>query len=399
MEMEMLQGVKIIDLSTVIAGPYCTNLLADFGAFVIKIEQPSGGDPFRRLGPYHKKVAIRHASLNRNKKSITLDLRTEKGKEMFFKLIEKADVVVENFKTGTLDKWGISVEKMREHNPKIIITHITGYGQTGPNAHMPGFGTPATAFSGLTYITGHPDRPPVSPSFSMTDDIAGLYACFSTMMALYHRDALHGKGQEIDISFYESLFRMLGSHIADYYSNGIIAERAPIPVSQASPCGIYKTKDNQWAIVVCSTDRTWTYITRAMKREDFQTNPKFVTMADRLQNNQELDDYVRNWVATLDFADLKKILNDEGVPADKVNTIKDCFEDSHFQARENIVTKYYAPVDEEVAMPGIIPKFSETPGQIKWVGPELGEHNAEIYSQWLGLNENDLAALKEEGVI
>ena len=276
--MGMLTGVRVLDLSTVIAAPFAAGLMADFGAEVIKIEMPNGGDPFRRLGPFHGKDAMRFACMGRNKKSVTLDLRTEKGKEMFLKMVEKTDVVIENFRTGTLDKWGIGYAKMKEANKEVILSHVTGYGQTGPYAKLPGFGTPVTAFSGMTYITGYPDRPPVSPSFSLTDYIAGLYTCMGTMMALYHRDILHGNGQEVDVSLYESVFRFMEILCADYDKNGIIRERKPKLSGTSSPGGTYETKDHKWVVLVCSTDRTWEYLTTAMNREELRSNPHFNTM-------------------------------------------------------------------------------------------------------------------------
>jgi len=396
--MGMLTGVKVLDLSTVIAAPFCAGLMADFGAEVIKIEQPKGGDPFRRLGPYHGDDAMRFACMGRNKKSITLDLRTPKGKELFLKMVEKVDVVVENFRTGTLKKWGIDYTEMVKHNKDIIVTHVTGYGQTGPYAKLPGFGTPVTAFSGMTYITGYPDRPPVSPSFSLTDYIAGLYACFSTMMALYHRDALHGEGQEVDISLYEGIFRFMEILCADYDKNGIIRERRPKLSGTSSPGGTYQTKDGKWAVLVCSTDRTWEYLTTAMGREDLRTHPHFNTMKNRVANDDELDAIMRNWISTYDYAALKEKADTAGVPINLIYSIADIFEDPQYAARHDIVTMPH-PKLGSIKMPGIAPVFSKTPGEIKWVGPELGAHNAEVYKEFLGLDEKTLDMLKEEGTI
>ena len=280
--MSLLAGIRVLDVSTVIAAPFAAGLMADFGADVIKVEMPEGGDPFRRLGPYHNGEGMRWASMGRNKRCVTLDLRKEKGKKIFLSLVAKSDVVIENFRTGTMDKWGIGYEILKEVNPKIIMCHVTGYGQTGPNAKMAGFGTPATAFSGMTYITGHKDRPPVSPSFSLTDYVSGLYAAMSTMMALYHRDVLNGGPQQIDVSLYESIFRMMEIPIADYHKNGIIRERSPKLSGTSSPGGTYKTKDDKWVVLVCSTDRTYEYLTKAMKRPDLLTDSLYFTMKDRL---------------------------------------------------------------------------------------------------------------------
>ena len=396
--MGMLTGVTVLDLSTVIAAPFAAGLMADFGAEVIKIEMPTGGDPFRRLGPFHGKDAMRFACMGRNKKSVTLDLRTEKGKEMFLKMVEKTDVIIENFRTGTLDKWGIGYDKMKEANKDIILSHVTGYGQTGPYAKLPGFGTPVTAFSGMTYITGYPDRPPVSPSFSLTDYIAGLYTCMGTMMALYHRDVLHGKGQEVDVSLYESVFRFMEILCADYDKNGIIRERKPKLSGTSSPGGTYETKDHKWVVLVCSTDRTWEYLTTAMNKEELRSNPHFNTMKNRVANDPELDAIVSAWIGSYDYKDLKAIVDKEGVPVNLIYSIKDIFEDPQYIARHDVVEMAH-PQLGTIKMPGIAPVFSETPGEIKWVGPELGAHNAEVYKAYLGLEASDLQALKAEGVI
>jgi len=396
--MFLLSGVRVLDVSTVIAAPFAAGLMADFGADVIKVEMPEGGDPFRRLGPYYNGEGMRWASMGRNKRCVTLDLRKEKGKELFLSLVAKSDVVIENFRTGTMDKWGLDYETLKKVNPKIIMCHVTGYGQTGPNAKMAGFGTPATAFSGMTYITGHKDRPPVSPSFSLADYISGLYATMSTMMALYHRDALNGKPQQIDVSLYESIFRMMEIPIADYHKNGIIRERSPKLSGTSSPGGTYKTRDDKWVVLVCSTDRTYEYLTQGMNRPDLLTNPLYCTMQDRVENDTSLNQIIVDWIEKLNYKELKDVMDAAGVPVNLIYNIEDIFNDPHYQARNNIVEMDH-PTLGTIKMPGIVPAFSETPGEIKWVGPELGAHNTEVYQGLLGLSEQDLQVLKSEGVI
>lgn len=396
--MSLLTGVRILDVSTVIAAPFAAGLMADFGADVIKVEQPDGGDPFRRLGPYHKGEAMRWAAMGRNKRCITLDLRKEKGKRLFFQLVKKSDAVIENFRTGTLEKWGLGYENLKKANPELVLTHVTGYGQTGPLKDMAGFGTPATAFSGMTFVTGFKDRPPVSPSFSLADYIAGLYAAMSTMMALYHRDVLKGKPQEVDVSLYEGIFRMMEIHCADYHKNEIIRQRTPKLAGTSSPGGTYATRDEKWVVLVCSTDRTWEYLTVAMQRPDLLTNPLYATMKDRVANDASLDVIVREWIGGYNFAALKEIVDKEGVPVNLVYSIEDCFNDPHYKDRNNIVDMPH-PTLGSIKMPGITPVFSETPGEIKWVGPELGAHNTEVYQEILGLSTADIDALKAEGII
>lgn len=396
--MSALQGVRVLDVSTVIAAPFAAGLMADFGADVIKVEQPDGGDPFRKLGPYHKGEVLRWATMGRNKRCVTLDLRKEEGKAIFLDLAAKCDVLIENFRTGTLDKWGLDSETIRKINPDIIITRITGYGQTGPYANVAGFGTPATAFSGMTYITGYEDRPPVSPSFSLVDYITGLYAVMSTMMALYHRDALNGKAQEIDVSLYEGIFRMMEILVADFHKNGKIRKRTPKLSGTSSPGGTYETKDGKWIVLVCSTDRTYEYLTRAMNRADLLKNTLFSTMKARVENDAAIDALVREWVSTLDYAALKEVVDREGVPVSLVYNAEDIFSDPHYAARENIVEMPH-PTLGTIKMPGVVPKFSETPGEIKWVGPELGSHNFEVYNELLGMTKEQMEVLKSKRIL
>ena len=399
MSKKLLEGLKVIDVSTVIAAPFAAGLMADFGADVIKIEMPDGGDPFRRLGPYKGKEGLRWPCMGRNKRCVTLDLRKSEGKELFLELIKDADVLIENFRMGTLDKWGLSKARLHEVNPKLIIARVTGYGQTGPNAPVAGFGTPATAFSGMTYITGYKDRAPVSPSFSLVDYVTGLYTAMSVMMAVYHRDQVEGgKAQEIDLSQYEGIFRMMEILVAAYDQNGVIRERTPKLSGTSSPGGTYETKDGKWVVLVCSTDRTYEYLTKAMERPDLLTDPKFDTMKNRVQNDVEMDVIVSSWIKSKEYTELKEIVDREGVPVSLIYNAEDIFNDPHYAARNNIVQVDYEPLGQ-IKMPGVFPVFSETPGEIKWAGPKLGEHNEEIFGEELGLSAERIAELKAKGVI
>lgn len=394
----LLGGVRVLDVSTVIAAPFAAGLLADFGAEVIKVEQPDGGDPFRRLGPYKDGEGLRWSCMGRNKKCVTLDLRKPEGKEVFLKLVEKCDVLVENFRTGTLDKWGLDAETLRKANPKLVIARVTGYGQDGPLAPVAGFGTPATAFSGMTYITGYKDRPPVSPSFSLVDYVTGLYTAMSIMMALYHRDQLDGEAQEIDLSLYEGIFRMMEILVADYQQNNRTRERTPKLSGTSSPGGTYETKDGKWAVLVCSTDRTWEYLTRAMDRADLLTNPHFVTMKDRVQNDEELNAIIVDWIHGLNYEELQEIVNREGVPVSLVYSAEDIFNDAHYAARKNIIEMPH-PRLGSIKMPGIFPHFSATPGEVKWAGGELGEFNDDVYKNILGMSDEEIQEMKDKEII
>ncbi|KAA9031678.1 CaiB/BaiF CoA transferase family protein [Niallia endozanthoxylica] len=394
-----LEGIRILDLSTVIAAPYGAALLGDFGAEVIKIEMPEVGDPLRNLGPYYKGEGLRWPGMSRNKKSITLDLRQEEGKEILRKLVSKSDMVIENFRTGTLEKWGIGYEELKQYNPDLVMIRVTGYGQTGPYSHKAGFGTPATAFSGFTYLHGYPDRPPISPSFSLTDYVTGIYVAFAAVTALYHRDCQdEGSGQSVDVSLYESMFRMMEFLISDYDQTGNIKERSPGLSGHSAPAGNFLTKDGHWIILVTSSDKTFERLAKAMNREDMLTDERYHTNSVRLTRFDEVNGIVSDWVKTKTKDELQHLLDECGVPMSPIYSIKDIFEDPQYKARENIVEVDH-PRLGKVKIPGVVPKFSETPGSIRQIAPDLGEHNEEILKKLLELDEGTIASLKEKKVI
>ena len=392
-----LEGVKVLDIATVIAGPWGAGILADFGAEVIKIEMPGRGDSFRAMGPLKDGVSIRWPSMGRNKKSITLDFHHEEGKKLFLQLVAQSDVVFENFKTGTLDKWGIGIEEMRKVNPNIIVTHVTGYGQTGPYRHLAGLGTPLQAFSGMTYMQGYEDRPPVSPPFALADYVAGLNAVIGTMLALYHRDALKGKAQEVDVSLYEGIFRMEESFVAELDILKRVHGRSPMSKGVSCPIGTFRTKDGAYAIMVCSTNPVFDHLCDAMdKREEWL--PKYATAKDRLADPNPIMDAVTEWFSSQTFDEVKARCDEAGVPISKVYSMQDIFDDPQYAARNDILE---VPCEEfgSIKMPGVFPVLTETPGEVKWAGPKLGSSNEDIYKTRLGLTDEQLAKLKEEKVI
>ncbi len=392
-----LEGVKVLDIATVIAGPWGAGILADFGAEVIKIEMPGRGDSFRAMGPLKDGVSIRWPSMGRNKKSITLDFHHEEGKKLFLQLVAQSDVVFENFKTGTLDKWGIGIEEMRKVNPNIIVTHVTGYGQTGPYRHLAGLGTPLQAFSGMTYMQGYEDRPPVSPPFALADYVAGLNAVIGTLLALYHRDALKGKAQEVDVSLYEGIFRMEESFVAELDILKRVHGRSPMSKGVSCPIGTFRTKDGAYAIMVCSTNPVFDHLCDAMdKREEWL--PKYATAKDRLADPNPIMDAVTEWFSSQTFDEVKARCDEAGVPISKVYNMQDIFDDPQYAARNDILE---VPCEEfgSIKMPGVFPVLTETPGEVKWAGPKLGSSNEDIYKTRLGLTDEQLAKLKEEKVI
>lgn len=394
-----LEGVRILDLSTVIAAPFGATLLGDFGAEVIKVEMPGVGDPLRNLGPYLNGEGLRWPGIARNKKSITLDLRQEEGKEILRKLVRESDMIIENFRTGTLEKWGIGYEALKEENPDLIMVRVTGYGQTGPYAHKAGFGTPATAFSGFTYLHGYPDRPPISPSFSLTDYVTGIYVAFAAVTALYHRDCHEeGTGQSVDVSLYESMFRMMEFLVADYDQTGHIKERSPGLSGHSAPAGNFLTKDGSWVILVTSSDKTFERLAKAMDREDMLTDERYHTNSVRLTRFDEVNGIVADWVKTKTKDELQTLLDECGVPMSPIYSIEDIFNDPQYKARENIVEVDH-PRLGKVKIPGVVPKFSETPGDIRQIAPDLGEHTDDILKTIVGLDDEKIAELKAKNVI
>jgi formyl-CoA transferase len=393
-----LRGVRVLDLGTMIAAPYGASMLADFGADVIKIEQPQSGDPSRALLPNVDGVSLRYAILNRNKRSVTLDLRTETGRDLFLRLVAGSDMIVENFRPGTLERWGLDEPTLREVNPRVIIVRISGYGQSGPSRELAGFGTPATAFSGIMYLTGYRDRPPISPPFSLADYVAGLTGALAGVMALYHRDIHLGDGQMVDVSLYEPLFRMLDFQVAEFAANGTVRERTPFVSAGSSPTGVFRTADDRWVVLVTSTERTWQRLAAAIGRDDLLADPRFRTNAERVRHNEALDELLTHWFAARSYTEAKAVLDANGCPFSLVNSIRDIFDDAHYQSREDIVEVSH-PTLGTVSMPGIVPKLSTTPGEIIFAGPTLGAHNADVLGGLLGLSATEIEALGELGVI
>ena len=395
-----LVGVRVIDLGTMFAGPFAASLMADFGADVIKVELPKVGDSHRGMPPVVKGVPGPWTILSRNKRCISLDIRKERGRQILKRLVATADVVVENFRPGTLEGWGLGYDVLKQVNPKLIMVRISGYGQTGPYAQKAGFGTPATAFSGLTYMQGFPDRPPVSPPLALVDYITGTFGAMAAVMALYHLK-VHGdpEGQEVDIALYESIFRYLESVVAEYDLTGKIRERGGHISQGAAPAGAFQCRDGKWVVMVTSTDRTFSRLAEVMGRPELLTDPRFDTGPHRAEHREEITAIVQDWFSKYPAAEALKILDENGVPVSPIYSIADIFQDPQYRARENLVQVEH-PILGKVTMPGIIPKFSKTPGEIRFPGPaRVGEHNLEIYQGELGLSPEELESLRAEGVI
>ena len=389
----------MLDISTMIAAPFSAALLADFGADVIKVELPAQGDTLRNVAPMYGDRSLYWSVLGRNKCSITLDLRVPRGRDVFLKLVERSDVVIENFRPGTLERWGIGYEDvLKGANPDVLLVRISGYGQDGPYRDKAGFGTPAAAIGGLTYITGYPDRPPITVPIALADYLAGLFGALSATMGLLERERNQRGGQWVDVSLYESVFRLLEPVTVAYGKLGRVRERQGNRTGQSSPIGTYRTLDDRYMVLSVSTDRVWKRMAEATRHPEWLIDPRFATNPQRTAHADEVDAMVGQWFGEHTADHAQQILDDAGVPVSPIYSIADIFADAQYQARGDIVTAE-DPEIGEVPRPGIIPRFSRTPGSVRFVGPKLGEHNDAIYGDLLGLPLDEIASLRADGVI
>jgi crotonobetainyl-CoA:carnitine CoA-transferase CaiB-like acyl-CoA transferase len=393
-----LTGVRVLDIATFVAAPFCGTVLSDFGAEVIKIEQPGSGDPLRRFGT-QSECGDTYVWLSeaRNKKSVTLDLRTEQGAALFRELVRQSDVVLENFRPGTLEKWGLGFDALSAINPKIIMLRISAYGQDGPYRDKPGFARIAHAFSGLAYLAGEPGRPPVMPgSTSLADYISGLWGALGVMMALRHAEA-SGHGQVIDIGLYESVFRLLDEIAPVYAKTGFVRERLGPDTVNVVPHSHYQTADGKWIALACSSDKMFERLARAMEREELSTDERYATMEGRIARRDEVNAMVAAWIGGMTLERTLATCDRHEVPCGPIYSISDIFDDPQFRARGNIVE-----VESRagpIAVPSAVPRMSRTPAQFKHAGVALGAHTDEILTRLAGVPASMLARLRDEGVI
>lgn len=393
-----LAGMRVLDIATVYAAPFAASLLADFGADVIKVEMPGSGDPLRGLEPFDGDESLVWAAMSRNKRSVTLDLRKEEGRDLFLRLLADQDVLLENFRPGTMDRWGLGLEQLREANPDIVVVRVSGYGQTGPYRQKAGFGTPATAFSGFAYITGYPDRAPVLPQISLTDFVTGLFAAFGAMTALYHRDVFGGEAQEVDVALYESMFRLMENLVTQYDRLGTVRERTGNQLGSSVPAGTFATAEpGRWMVLTTSTDRTFRRLAELIGRPDMVDDPRYSTNRARVEHRAEVDAVVKEWFGSRSVDEIQRLCDEAGVPVSPVYSVAEIFEDAQYAARDMIVEVEH-PKFGGIRVPGVVPKLSKTAGSVRSVGPTLGQHNEEVYGA-LGLSEKDIARLGEEGVV
>ena len=396
-----LAGLRAIEMGQLLAGPFVASRIADFGAEVIKVESPGDGDPMRAWGHHrYRGRSLWWPTLARNKKSVTANLRQPQGQDLIRRLVADADVLIENFKPGTIEKWGLGCEELHRINPRLIIVRVSGYGQTGPYTDRPGFASACEAMGGLRYINGYPGQPPPRCGISLGDTLAGMFAVQGLLMALYWRDALGGgKGQVVDAAISESCFAMMESALLEFDTLGVVREPSGTGLAHVAPSNIYPTSDGLWVVVAANLDPMFRRLCTAMGRPELADDARFQDHKSRGDNAAEIDRLVGEWTKTKTARELDALLNEHSVVCGPINSIADIAQDPQFLAR-GMIRRIDDPELGSVAVPGIVPKLSEVEGDIAWLGPpEPGSHNREVYGGMLGLGEDELAALENDGII
>jgi formyl-CoA transferase len=393
-----LDGILVIDFSTIIAAPLIGTLLADFGAEVIKVELPEVGDTTRGGGRAPGRRSLFWLTLNRNKKAITLDLHTSKGQAIARKLCSKADVVLFNFRPGVIEKWNLGPEELQKINPDLIIGLISGYGQTGPYKDKGGYDRTVSAFSGLTYTSGYPEHPPVRSGFPLIDYLTGYLGAFAVLTALYNKEVNKKGGDVIDLTLTEAAFRTSGGALSIYSKFGTIYERSGNRIPFVVPAENFETKDDKIVAINANSFKIWENLTEAMERTDLLKDKRFDSVSNRFKNQDELYEIIRDWVNNYTAVDIMKLLEKFEVPCEKVNSIADLADDPHMRQREAII-EFDDYEFGKILVPGIVPKLRNFPGQIQFLGAKLGEHNQEIYQNLLGLTSKEIKDLEEKKVI
>jgi len=389
-----LAGLRVLELGTLIAGPFCGQLMGDMGAEVIKVEAPGVGDPMRDWG---RGIKVWWPLIARNKKSVTLNLREAPGQTMLKKMVAQADILIENFRPGTMEKWGLSYAELAEHNPGLIMVRVSGFGQTGPYSQRAGYGSVGEAMGGLRYVTGDPDRIPSRAGISIGDSLAATFACVGALAALNHRNN-SGVGQVVDSAIYEAVLAVMESTIPEYTEGGFIRERSGSILPKTAPSNVYPTADGDMIVMGANQPNTFARLTEAMQQPELLDDPRFCDHVSRGENQEALDEVIGTWSKTLPAEELLQKLTNLGVPAGKIYRAPDMLEDEQFKARDtiiNVTNKTFGTLK----MQGVFPRLSATPGSVRWTGPELGEHNAEVYSQLLDIDSAALDQLIADGTV
>ena len=393
-----LSGVKVLELGSLIAGPYAGSLFAQFGAEVIKIEPPGVGDPLRKWRKLHEGTSLWWYVQSRNKKSVSLDLKCEEGRSIVCRLVAEIDVLIENFRPGTLEKWGLGWEQLSAINPRIVMVRISGYGQTGPRRNMPGFAAIAEGMGGLRHVTGYPDRPPVRAGVSIGDTLASLYGVIGALMAIHHVKVNGGMGQVVDVALYEAVFAVMESLMPEYSLQGVVRGRTGSSLPGISPSNTYLCRDGGYVIIAANGDALFQRLMAAIGRMDLADDPALAHNDGRVTRNDELDKAIGEWTLRCDVAEVIRQLELAEVPVGKSFTAADIYQDEQYAAR-HMLEKHPLPRGGPlVTIPGIVPKLSNTPGQTRWLGPELGEQTMEVLTS-CGIGLEAIQALKAKGVI
>ena len=392
-----LAGLKVVELGTLIAGPFCTRIMGEFGAEVVKVESPDGGDPLRKWRKLHEGTSLWWAVQGRNKKSVTANLKHPEGREFVRKLIAEADILVENFRPGVLEKLGLGWETLKVDNPGLVMVRLSGFGQTGPYKDQPGFGAVGESMGGLRYITGFPDRPPVRTGISIGDSIAALWGAIGALMALRHKEVNGGAGQVVDVALYEAVFAMMESMVPEFDVFGFVRERTGNIMPGITPSSTHTTKDGKHVTIGANGDAIFKRFMNAIGRPDLANDPTLADNAGRDARRDEIYGLIDDWCAGLDEAEVLATLAAAEVPSSRIYSAADMFADPQFIARQMIESARF-PDGKEFKIPGIVPKLTETPGSTEWLGAALGEHTDAVLTE-LGYTTARIATLRGDGAI
>ena len=393
-----LSDLRVIEMGQLLAGPFCGQLLGDFGAEVIKVEPPEVGDPMRQWGrekPHGK--SLWWPVVARNKKSITVNLRVDEGQAIIKDLVRTADILIENFRPGTLERWNMSYEDLSEINPRLIMVRVSGYGQTGPYSKRAGFGAIGEAMGGLRYVSGDPSTQPSRMGISIGDELAAMHACLGALMAVHARERT-GKGQVVDSAIYEAVLNMMESLVTEHDVAGYTRERTGPIIPNVAPSNIFETKDQQMILIAANQDGVFSRLCTVMGKPELSSDDRYKSHSARGRNQKELDDLINQWTKTKNLKEVETLCNDNGIPAGLIYKAKDMIADPHFKARDAIIDIEH-PEFGLIKMQNVAPKLSQNPGEVRQVGPELGEHNNYVFMEILKKTKEELKVLKENGVI